>query len=72
MEVLLGDVVLAWLHPLVITGQEDPYPLAVLFRFHDESLGSPFVELLLERFLILGQYPRGGEEIVFIRDYLLD
>lgn len=62
---------LALYQPIAVSCQEDASALALLLWLHNEGLGFFLVELLLEVFTILRQYPRFGKKVIVIRKHIL-
>ena len=71
MKVALGNVVLAGLKPVEISGQEDSFSLATGLRLDYECLCFPVIELLFKEFDVCRQKPCLREEIVIFSKVVL-
>jgi hypothetical protein len=54
MKVPLADVVLLWVDPVIVSGQEDSFALTTVLRLNDERFGFSVVKLLFESFIVAG------------------
>lgn len=67
MKVPLSDeMFIGILHPVEAAREEYSFALAAGLRLHNKRLGLLVVELKLEVFGILRQYPRGREEVILL------
>ncbi len=57
MKIPLSNIVLAYLHPIVVPCHEDAFALATCLRFNDESLCLFSIELSFKILSILRQKP---------------
>ena len=71
MQIPLRNVVLLWINPIVVTGQEDPFALAAILRLNYECFGFALIKLLFELFEVGGEYPRFGKELELTLKILL-